>query len=338
MVLTVSEPSLDHRADTLIDAIPRGHRRDLHDNDNVLGTGIGPKRVDGERLDEAVLTVYVAEKKDESDLDGRQIIPKEIETPDGETVRTDVEDADGLPAATSSNNTGHKTGSPVRGLRVDPMPGGVEVSHSNGDSGASSALLYDGNDQPVIVSALHIFSSDGVDGADISGETVYQPEAGKSGAEMVGTVADGSRLYADSSRRATCDAVTIGVVEDDISDQYLGYRAADGTGRSGFGQRLVTFSMSSGLVSGDLLDRDVEAQISYPWGETIGLRGLETYENLTASGGSGSMAGHIDPNTGEFTLTAMHFAGSSRLSFLIPWQNIEESLGELRVPSNANTS
>lgn len=340
MAIVVAGSDFEREIDRLIDDIPRGHRRDLRDHQNVIGSGIGPKRVNDQRRTDAnddpepALTLYVEKKLPESDLDTRDILPTEIETPTGRTVRTDVESLDGKPTATSAADTDTGGGSPMRRRRIDPMPGGVSVAHPERRGGTGSALLYTADGTPVVLSAAHLFSESGASGDDLVGEPANQPSPWHSRrSEQIGTVVAASNYHAQSTRPTTSDAVLIGVDEADVLAHYLGYRDADATGRTRFDQRVVTFSSNSGVISGLLTARDVEVSISYPWGDTLTLSGLESYEDVTGAGGSGSIVGHIDPDTGAFTLTGMNIAGSPRRSHLVPWENIEAELGELRVPA-----
>lgn len=345
MALIVAGADFEHEIDRLIDDIPRGHRRDLRDNRNVIGSGIGPKRVNGQRRTdgnddpEPALTLYVEEKVPEPDLDSRDILPPEIETPTGRTVRTDVESLDGRPTATSATDTDSGGGSPMRRRRIDPMPGGVSIAHPSVRGGTASALLHTADGTPVILSAAHLFSESGASGGDLVGEPANQPSPWHSrSSEQIGTVIAASNYHARSTRPTTSDAVLIGVDEADVLAQYLGYRDADATGRTRFDQRVLTFSSNAGVISGLLTARDVEVTISYPWGDTLTLSGLESYEDVTGAGGSGSVVGHIDPDTGEFTLTGMNIAGSPRRSHLVPWRNIENELGDLRPPAQVDES
>ena len=78
---TATRAGVDFRlpADADVASILEQAREEFYGDDNVIGVGIGPRRVGGEvRLDEPALLVYVLEKIPLADLEEERVIPEEF--------------------------------------------------------------------------------------------------------------------------------------------------------------------------------------------------------------------------------------------------------------------
>lgn len=124
----------------------------LKDYPNVVNIGIGVKETGGDLTDEGCITIVVNEKKNESDLDPHQIIPKEIEG-----VRTDViiqEDKLLQPVCTEDHSN-HR-----------PIKGGIAINNyrngsGRGGSGTLGVMAQLNSDNSwVILSNHHVLYGD----------------------------------------------------------------------------------------------------------------------------------------------------------------------------------
>lgn len=144
---------IDRQIHRLSEEISLGQRKEFREKANVIGSGLGPKYVDGERTDEIALCILVESKEPEHRLGDDDILPEEIVTDSGRAVTVDVEEVSGGFQATGVADPG--SASPSRTERIRPMPGGVSISRATGNGGSSSALMWFEGD-PVILTARHV--------------------------------------------------------------------------------------------------------------------------------------------------------------------------------------
>lgn len=82
-----------HQIESLrtMDELPDDVRTDLESHANVLGTAIGPKRINGQPTGEKFIIVFVDHKRPREHLDDEDIIPETIDI-DGEEIPVDVQE------------------------------------------------------------------------------------------------------------------------------------------------------------------------------------------------------------------------------------------------------
>lgn len=327
----------DRQIERLSDAITLGQRREFRERKNVIGTGVGPKHVNGQRTDDVALVIFVEDKQPEHRLPPDDILPSKIVTDTGQTVTIDVEEATGGFTATSAPEPGQY--STLRLERYRPMPGGVSISRPGGPSGTASGLMwYDGD--PVLLTARHVAT---VGTESTTGDPIHQPAYGLDpSAQPIGTTREHAPWWpGDTTRTSELDASLIDIDEEDASGEYLGTdRAASGAGRMDMDRRVVHIGYRAGIRSGAPRARDVEVRVNYDhFGGYIEYTELEALDGISASGSSGAMNLQIDYRTGEMTIIGMQIAstvnaeGVRTRSLHIPWRNIERHFDGL-TPAN----
>ena len=143
--------------------ILRYHRRKLMTMDNVVGTGMGYKIINGKTTNQPAVLVLVKKKLPESKLRSRQVIPKMLNE-----VVTDVIEVGEVR---------------LLGQRTDkarPAMPGMSVGHYKVTAGTFGALVKDANTgELLILSNNHVLAnaSDGRDGKCALGDDILQPGA-----------------------------------------------------------------------------------------------------------------------------------------------------------------
>lgn len=120
------------------------HQPQLLQKENVVGVGVGYKKVKGERTDTVGIVLFVEEKVPQKALKKEDIIPEEIEG-----VPTDVQV--GVFKALSSQGK-------RRTEKWRPAPGGVSIGHYKGSSGTLGTLVYDRSGEKLILSCNHVLA------------------------------------------------------------------------------------------------------------------------------------------------------------------------------------
>lgn len=299
--------------------IPMESRQSLHDLPNVIGTGIGPKRVNGEPTDEIALIVLVETKADREELEDSELIPDEI---DG--VPTDVQQSEiPSPDATSDDTypdasvTREGGAAPVRDDRRRPFIGGVSVGHPAVNAGSSSGLFTDEDGDEVILTNRHIAAEENLDS---TGDPFLQPgslHGGQDPDDAIGTVKTLGPWQEDLLPNVDAAIVSI----DDGVERLAGYLGHPDYGdpiEPDFDLRVIHPSRKTGLVSGPIYAVDVEATIDYGWGQ-LQYQNLVSYEPITEGGSSGTVNLHYDYSTDSFRPVGLHFASSSTRAYMMPW-------------------
>lgn len=305
-------------------ALTPKHRDRLECLANVIATGVGPQRVDGERTGDPALKVFVESKLPERALERSNIVPREIETDDGTTIQTDVVGIGGRFRPTSSTDGHPGTGAPVRRERVRPVPGGVSISSPAGGSASASALVSH-DDGSRVLTSRHAVSS-GLNSSH--GNSVYQPsQAHATSPERIGRIAALAE-WETGTRPNLADAALVSVSSSTTSGRYLGHAAAIGTAPPDLDRRCVQFAYPTGIAGGEILATDVRTTVEYDFASL-------TYQDVIVTdlpgspGSSGAAVGQISRQDNTLELIGMHIAGSAGAGVVVPWSNLEEEFGDL---------
>lgn len=151
--------SLDGNTSRVREAL-ENQREWIHNRQNVVGSGIGPKIVGGERTNQLSVIVYVKNKLPPGQLPQQAKVPQFIR---GQP--TDVQESGEFTAQTSING---------RWKRHRPMFGGTSIGRETTNSAASSSgALLDSTGSPVMLTNRHAVTSGATD--NTVGEGVVQP-------------------------------------------------------------------------------------------------------------------------------------------------------------------
>ena len=132
-----------------MDSVIRGKERyqdRIMKKENVVGVGVGHKKVKGEKTDTLSIVVLVEKKLPLSGLKEKDIIPKEV---DGFT--TDVQEIGIVEALNKTEKS--------RTDKWRPAPGGVSIGHYHGSSGTLGiAVTHKRSGEKLILSCNHVLA------------------------------------------------------------------------------------------------------------------------------------------------------------------------------------
>lgn len=172
----------------------RDHRARLLRLPNVVGVGLGYKRIGGEETREPAVVVFVSEKVPEGELPRALRIPRRI---------------NGLPTDVVYIGKVRLLGEQV--ARMRPAQPGISIGHYEITAGTFGALVYDARSgEPLILSNNHILAnqSNGRDGRAKQGDPILQPgpyDGGKVGSDTIARLERFAPLRY-SVEQATCPA------------------------------------------------------------------------------------------------------------------------------------
>jgi hypothetical protein len=303
--------------------VPREVRERLESHSNVVGTTVGPKRVDDRPTDEECLVVLVSRKLPRAQLGYGEAIPETVDV-DGETVRTDVQEVGDV--ALQAVRTPAVRQTQRRQDRWRPAPAGVSAGHpavSAGTLGSPPLRTADG--ERVVLTNAHV-AAPVADAA--AGDPFLQPGPADGGGpeDRIGDLLEWSEIARDRPNETDSALVAVdeGTVREDVLD----------VGRlAGFEEptRDATFTKSgrtTGVTTGDLRGRDTRIRVRGYHDEPTVFEGVDTFGPMSAAGDSGSLIG-VEREDG-FHATDLLFAGSDRVTFGIPLSAVQDEHGTLR--------
>lgn len=303
--------------------VPREVRERLESYPNVVGTTVGPKRVDDRPTDEECLVVLVSRKLPRTQLDDEEAIPETVDI-DGETVRTDVQEVGDV--ALQAVRTPAVRQTQRRQDRWRPAPAGVSAGHpevSAGTLGSPPLRTEDG--ERVVLTNAHV-AAPVADAA--AGDPFLQPGPADGGGpeDRIGDLLEWTEIARNRPNETDSALVAIdeGTVREDVLD----------VGRlAGFEEPThdATFTKSgrtTGVTTGDLRGRDTRIRVRGYHDEPTVFEGVDAFGPMSAAGDSGSLIG-VERDDG-FHATDLLFAGSDRVTFGIPLSAVQDEHGTLR--------
>lgn len=312
---------------------------------NVVGVGVGMKKVGQERTKQPSIIVFVEKKVHRDNLSRGAVIPEQL---DG--VQTDVIEI------------GRVRLLDVRTGMERPARPGMSIGHYKITAGTFGAVVKDRNTRDsLILSNNHILANatDGSDGRSSPGDPILQPGAYDGGtdrdkiAELVrfiplmrsakeadcpvatGAARIGSmlvhavrpnydmRLFKRYGGSNIVDAAVARPVSADlISDDILEIGAPRGTATAGVGQTVIKSGRSSGVTSGEVTATQVSLQVDLSDNE-VGMFSDQVVTEMVSKGGdSGSLV--LDDSRKAVGLL---FAGSDTHTIFNHLSNVFSKLG-----------
>ncbi|WP_436924016.1 hypothetical protein [Halosimplex amylolyticum] len=321
---------------------------------NVLAVGRGPKRTDGDVLDEEAVVVVVRRKLPKSELADDDLVPETVDV-DEETVQTDVVDAGGEFYALAQQYAPDDpvTQQPSEGgmrqpiqrpdrqefvgevgpaqTRMDrwrPASGGVSIGHPDVTAGTlGTSPLYTSDDETVFLTNAHVAAPANRSSA---GDTILQPgrhDGGTSPDDAIGELLEWSELSEDEINRT--DSALVRIEGDLVENDVLGIPDLNGWANARYGEVHVKSGRTTGVTSGELIARDLRAEINYghPFSEPLEFEGLDVFGAMSSGGDSGSVIGTLRPD--GFYGTDLLFAGSPKITLGIPMGTVQDEHGML---------
>jgi len=317
-----------------------GVRRDLLAREHVVAAGIGYKTVGGKRTDALSIICSVAKKVPEALLAADDLVPKEIQG-----IPTDVVE------------TGHLRALQARTDRWRPAPGGVSIGHPSITAGTLGCLVKKGG-ETLILSNNHVLAAEN---AAAIGDPILQPgtyDGGSDPADRIAVLQEfvpirflstepsdctvarsvavlanvlanlvGSRTrllavrFQEEENRVDA-ALAMPVNPADLSAEILELGTIRAIGSAGLGTAVRKSGRTTGLTSGEILQVDVTADISYGAGLTARFTDQIMAGAMSSGGDSGSAVLDLENN-----LVGLLFAGSDTTTVINPISHVVDALG-----------
>jgi len=317
-----------------------GVRRDLLAKEHVVAAGIGYKTVGTKRTDALSIVCSVVKKVPEARLAMRDRVPGEIRG-----IPTDVVETGTLRALLARTD------------RWRPAPGGVSIGHPAVTAGTLGCLVRKAG-ETLILSNNHVLAAEN---AASIGDPILQPgtyDGGRDPADRIAVLqefvpiqflsADPSdcpvargvaalanifaRLSGSNSRLRAVRmaeeenrvdaAIARPVNPADVSPEILELGPITAIGTAGLGTAVKKSGRTTAVTSGEILQVDVTADISYGAGRTARFTDQLIAGPMSSGGDSGSAV--LDA---ENRLVGLLFAGSDTTTVINPIEHVVAALG-----------
>lgn len=323
----------------LKDAAPK-----LHTRANVVATGIGYKVTRGKRTTDLSIVCSVTEKLATARLSPADLVPS---TMDG--VPTDVVQTGRLRALQSRTD------------RQRPAPGGVSIGHRDITAGTLGCLVRKGSDI-FILSNNHVLanSNEGqlgdpilqpgpIDGGQLTSDhianledfvpiTFSQPEAPSQCPTARAVIAFLNSICLGIGSKTRYQIVTLQAEDNlvdaaiarplnagDVKDEILEIGTIAGVAEADLGTALKKSGRTTGLTTGEVLQVDVTADVSYGAGRTARFTDQLLAGAMSQGGDSGSAV--LDDSN---RLVGLLFAGSDTTTIINRIAHVFSALGVTR--------
>ena len=313
----------------------------LHAKANVVATGIGFKVANGVRGEDLSIVCSVTKKLARSNLSDAELVPTRI---------------DGVP--TDVVETGRLHAIQLRTDRHRPAPGGVSIGHRDITAGTLGCLVTRDGER-LILSNNHVLANS--NDAEI-GDPILQPgpaDGGRTASDTIATLAGfapirfmdpqppsqcptaravsaflntvcrgiGSQTrYRIVSLQATDNLVDAAIARPIgpglVSDEIFEIGRIRGTAEAGLGAGVKKSGRTTGFTTGEILQTDVTADVSYGAGRTARFTDQLLAGAMSQGGDSGSAV--LDS---EDRLVGLLFAGSETTTIINRIGHVFDALG-----------
>lgn len=302
--------------------VPQEIRDEIESLPNVVGTGVGKKRVGGQKTDETSLVVFVDRKVPETELDENERVPETVDL-DGDTTSTDVQQVGDVTIQAMVDPVDRQS---ERTDRYRPAPAGVSVAHPSVSAGTlGSPALETADGETVVLTNAHVAAPQEEASED---DPLLQPGPADGGDEDddIGALSEWSDISPDEPN--TTDSALVAVDSDDIEPEILGIGPLADFGEPDVegDEEYVKSGRTTGVTTGDLRSRDARIRVGGYYDEPVVFEGVDVFGPMSAGGDSGSLIGIEDDG---FTATNLLFAGSDQSTIGVPMSAVENEHDEL---------
>lgn len=211
--------------------------------------------------------------------------------------------------------------------RWRPAAGGVSIGHQDvtaGTLGSSPLLTQD--DEVAFLTNAHVAAPPGVQ----RGDPIIQPGRADGGSvpdDRIGSVLEWSTLSADRTNES--DSALVAVDDATVENDLLGLDDLRGWSNARFDEPYYKSGRTTGVTSGELLARDVTANVNYrgDFPEPLTFAGLDVFSAMSTGGDSGSLIGRRKAD--GFYASDLLFAGSDQVTLGIPMNTVQQIHGTL---------
>jgi len=296
-------------------------KKELLEYPYVTAVGHGEGRGERHKNDEEAVVAFVTEKKAESELDGEQVLPKEIEG-----VKVDVQSVGKIEIEDIEPQKPHDTGEVNTTDQYRPNPQGVSIGHPEVSAGTAGFIAYRKREmhgvtypEPVGVTNNHVAANS--NNAE-AGDSILQPGAYDGGDETdedrIGELAG----YIEIQDEENLVDVAYYSIDGRSSNSYIpGIGVPTETGEVNRGDKVKKFGRTTGLKEAEVLSTDARIRVNYSTG-TKEFTDQILAKSFSAGGDSGSAVLNEQDE-----LVGLLFAGSSEVTVLNKISNVLDKTG-----------
>jgi hypothetical protein len=317
-----------------------GVKGELLAREHVVAAGIGYKMAGGKRTGDLSIVCSVVKKVPEALLAADDLVPPEIRG-----IPTDVVETGVLRALLARTD------------RWRPAPGGVSLGHPAITAGTLGCLVRK-NGETLILSNNHVLAAEN---AAAIGDPILQPGAydgGSDPADRIAVLEEFVPIRFLSTEPSDCTvARTVAVLANalaylvgsrtrllavrlleeenrvdaalarpvnpaDLSAEILELGTVGGMGSAGLGTPVKKSGRTTGVTSGEILQVEVTADITYGAGRTARFTDQIMAGAMSSGGDSGSAVLDAENN-----LVGLLFAGSESTTVITPIGHVVDALG-----------
>lgn len=278
-------------------------------NPNVVGVGIGYKRVRGTQTHDVALKVYVRQKIHPLLVKDEEVVPDEVEG-----VPTDVEEAGEFSI--------WRPIPPIYHRKVRPAMGGLSIGHYAVTAGTLACLVKDAG-ETFILSNNHVLANEN---RGVEGDPILQPgrfDGGKEDRDVIGRLDTFVAVDPEEPNLVDC---AIGAPFDarDVTPDILNIGRLRGSGHADLEEKVMKSGRTTRVTNGSVVDVSATIRVGYATGSYVftdqiivkGERGA-----FSAGGDSGSTIVSYDGHA-----VGLLFAGSPFFTVANKMRNVEKAL------------
>lgn len=298
-----------------IAAVQSAHEQELLEKANVVGVGIGHKRVRGRDTGELCLTVFVSVKLPRKALREEDLVPGSL---------------DGVPVDVSES--GIIQPQQLLGARVRPAFGGVSIGHiALPGWGTLGTTCFDKTPAPIMPSRYYVLSNAHViaqSGLATIGDAVLQPGGGNPATDQIGQLTRFVPLQFQTPTSVPQNRVDAAIAQCAFRDinrevYWIGFPRDFGIPVS-VGDILVKTGATTGFTSGRVNAINVTTDVGpYPGG--LGIARFVEQITTTAMSQGGDSGSLVCDRKG--LTVGLLFAGSTTLTVINPIDTVLSLLG-----------
>ncbi len=282
---------------------------EAHVHPNVVGVGLGKKRIRGTATQDLAVKVYVKEKLHPLLVRDGEVIPDEIEG-----VPTDVEQ--------SGEFSIWRPIPPIYHRKVRPAMGGLSIGHYAITAGTFGCLVRRGQDT-CILSNNHVLANEN---RGVQGDPILQPGRFDGGKEDKDTIARlDSFVKVEAEETNTVDAaLALPYDARDVTPEILNLGRLRGTRAADLEEKVMKSGRTTRVTNGVVMDVSATLRVGYASGSFLFTDQMVIQGDkgaFSAGGDSGSLIVDYQGNG-----VGLLFAGSPFFTVANKIGNIESAL------------
>ncbi len=282
---------------------------EAHVHPNVVGVGLGKKRIRGTATQDLAVKVYVKEKLHPLLVKEGEVIPDEIEG-----VPTDVEH--------SGEFSIWRPIPPIYHRKVRPAMGGLSIGHYAITAGTFGCLVRRGQDT-CILSNNHVLANEN---RGVQGDPILQPGRFDGGKEDKDTIARlDSFVKVEAEETNTVDAaLALPYDARDVTPEILNVGRLRGTRAADLEEKVMKSGRTTRVTNGVVMDVSATLRVGYASGSFLFTDQMVIQGDkgaFSAGGDSGSLIVDYQGNA-----VGLLFAGSPFFTVANKIGNIESAL------------